>query len=276
MISVIIPTYNRAKTIKKSLLSVLNQTVRDIEVIVVDDGSTDNTKKIISLLGDKRVHYIYQENKGACAARNNGLMHANGEYVAFHDSDDEWKLNKLEKQLKIIEENDVDVVICKMNQYKGNKIEYLTPKRIKEGVLFPVVDLFGIGTQTIFGKRKVLQSNLFDEKLPRYQDLEYLYSLSKNYTIYCINEGLVDYYIGEDSISKNPKKLINAVLLILEKHPEITKEYPLMALHMRKNLIKEVDKTLKNSEEYIKAVNETRIDFVDFVKGFYTLLRMEK
>ena len=271
MISVIIPTYNRAKTIEKSICSVLKQTIRNIEVIIVDDGSTDNTKDIILSIKDNRIRYVYQENKGACAARNNGLMQAKGMYIAFHDSDDEWLPNKLEKQLHIIEKKNVDIVVCKMNQYLEKKIEYVTPKRLKEGLIYPVIDLFGIGTQTIFGKKEVLQSTLFDETLPRYQDLEYLYSLSKDNRIYCINEGLVNYYIGEDSISKSSKKMIEAVLLIVNKHPEIIMEYPIMTLHMRKNLNKE----LKTSEIYIEAMKKTKIRIYDVVKYLYRLVRIK-
>lgn len=275
MISVIIPTYNRAKTIEKSICSVLKQTIRNIEVIIVDDGSTDNTKDIILSIKDNRIRYVYQENKGACAARNNGLMQAKGMYIAFHDSDDEWLPNKLEKQLHIIEKKNVDIVVCKMNQYLEKKIEYVTPKRLKEGLIYPVIDLFGIGTQTIFGKKEVLQSTLFDETLPRYQDLEYLYSLSKDNRIYCINEGLVNYYIGEDSISKSSKKMIEAVLLIVNKHPEIIMEYPIMTLHMRKNLIKDVNKELKTSEIYIEAMKKTKIRIYDVVKYLYRLVRIK-
>ena len=92
-VSVIIPTYNRAHLVGRAIKSVLNQTYRDFEIIVVDDGSTDNTKDIIKEFQkkDKRIKYIpYEKNKGGSAARNTGIKAAKGEYIAFLDSDDEW------------------------------------------------------------------------------------------------------------------------------------------------------------------------------------------
>ena len=100
MVSVIIPSYNREKTIKKAIDSVLNQTWNDLEVIVVDDGSTDNTSQVISEIKDDRLKYVHQENAGACVARNRGINLASGEIIAFHDSDDLWRVDKLEKKWK--------------------------------------------------------------------------------------------------------------------------------------------------------------------------------
>ena len=86
MISVIIPTYNRAGTLLAAAQSVLQQTYRDIELIIVDDGSTDDTSKVVSALQDGRVRYIpLGKNRGACAARNRGIDEAKGEYIAFQD-----------------------------------------------------------------------------------------------------------------------------------------------------------------------------------------------
>lgn len=95
MISVVIPTYNRARYLREAIESVLKQTYQNFEIIVVDDGSTDNTKEVVSSYGN-RINYIFQENKERSAARNNGIIHAKGEYIALLDSDDMWLPNHLE------------------------------------------------------------------------------------------------------------------------------------------------------------------------------------
>ncbi len=102
LVSVIIPTYNRAAICKAAVESVLAQTHGNVEVIVVDDGSTDNTRDVISGL-DKRVRYISQANAGVSAARNTGLKAATGDYIAFLDSDDSWLPWKLEAQLSVLQ-----------------------------------------------------------------------------------------------------------------------------------------------------------------------------
>lgn len=110
MISVVIPTYNSQNTIIRTLSSVLNQTYKDYEIIIIDDGSTDKTKELIeSFLQDKKViyKYIYQKNAGPSVARNNGVQNAIGEYIAFLDSDDEWHPKKLEMQIQIIKEKNL-------------------------------------------------------------------------------------------------------------------------------------------------------------------------
>lgn len=101
LVSVIIPTYNRARFCKAAVESVLSQTYENVEVIIVDDGSTDNTEKIISGL-NRRLKYIRQSNAGVSTARNTGLQAATGEYIAFLDSDDVWLPWKLEAQLKVL------------------------------------------------------------------------------------------------------------------------------------------------------------------------------
>lgn len=100
LVSVIIPTYNRAARCKSAVESVLSQTHTNVEVIVVDDGSKDNTGEVINGLDD-RVKYIYQANAGVSAARNTGLKAATGDYIAFLDSDDLWLPRKLEAQLSV-------------------------------------------------------------------------------------------------------------------------------------------------------------------------------
>lgn len=96
MFSVIIPAYNAEKFIHISIESVLNQSCKDFELIIVDDGSTDHTKEVVEKYNDVRIVYFYQENGGVSAARNKGILESNGQYVCFLDSDDEWKENHLE------------------------------------------------------------------------------------------------------------------------------------------------------------------------------------
>lgn len=111
LFSVIIPTYNRANFLKRAIDSVLVQTFKDFELIIVDDGSTDNTKELINLYSDSRIKYIYKKNGGLNSARNKGLENANGRYIAFCDSDDSWLPLKLEKHInKYNEDNDIKVV----------------------------------------------------------------------------------------------------------------------------------------------------------------------
>src|SRR4030043_1337098 len=101
-VSVIIPTYNRAHLVGRSIRSVLNQTYQDLEVIVVDDGSKDNTAEIVRGITDPRIVFLkHEKNRGVSAARNTGLKAARGKYIAFQDSDDEWLPQKLEKQLEL-------------------------------------------------------------------------------------------------------------------------------------------------------------------------------
>ena len=243
MISVIIPTYNREKTIVPAVQSVLNQTFRDIEVIVVDDGSTDHTKEQLETIQDERLHYARQENAGACAARNHGIDLAQGEWIAFHDSDDLWREDKLTHQIEIMEQFHPDLVFCAlaMHEAKAQDEDRITriPKRLREGFLDPIPDLFGIGTQTILARKEVFENLRFDETMPRYQDLELLYRIAQRYSIYYLEEELVDYWVGEDSISRNPRKLYRALELMLERYPELPDEHPVMAMHMARNLIGE-------------------------------------
>ncbi len=106
LIDVILPTFNRAYCLKRTINSVLSQTYKEIKLYIIDDGSTDETKNLISLYqNEARLIYFYQENKGVSAARNCGIKKAQAEWVAFVDSDDEWLPNKLETQVDFIKKN---------------------------------------------------------------------------------------------------------------------------------------------------------------------------
>ena len=112
VISVITPTYNRARFLPAAVASVLSQTFGDFELIIVDDGSEDNTPDVLKpFFADRRVRYVYQENQGQSHARNLALKQATGDFIAFLDSDDVWAPDKLEKQLAVFRANsEVDIV----------------------------------------------------------------------------------------------------------------------------------------------------------------------
>ena len=210
MVSVIIPTYNRAHLIKRSALSVLNQTYSNLELIIVDDGSTDNTEKIVKSINDDRVIYIKQPNQGACAARNNGINHAKGEFIAFHDSDDVWHQDKLEKQLETLRRTKADLVVCGcvgISPIRRTKVFLKYSNSFLDNEKWP----FAIGTQTFFGKCNVFKNIKFDIEILRWQDFEILTRIQEKYKIYCSEDLLVDYYMQDDSISKGYKNLLKTL-----------------------------------------------------------------
>lgn len=225
MISVVIPTYNRAKLIRRAIVSVLEQTYTDLELIVVDDGSLDNTADVIGAINDPRVKYIWQQNSGACVARNKGIIKASGEYIAFHDSDDVWHKDKLEKQFTVLQETNASVVFCRMNKIVGGQKKGVISNYFKEGFQTKDVLPFSIGTQTLIGKASVFRNEFFDKTMPRFQEFELLLRIQKKHSIYCMDEALVDYHIQEDSISRKPEKFIEAWRMILNKYPYFLKTY---------------------------------------------------
>ena len=112
LFSVVIPAYNRASSIGKIINAVIGQKSGDWELIIVDDGSTDETRKVVQSFEDKRIRYHYQENAGVCAARNKGAKLANGRLLTFVDSDDWVSEDWLADFARVFEEHQVDVVIC--------------------------------------------------------------------------------------------------------------------------------------------------------------------
>jgi glycosyltransferase involved in cell wall biosynthesis len=119
LISIIIPAYNRAALLKNCLESVLAQHYPVFEIIVVDDGSTDNTKHVIADFGDARIRYVHQQNSGAAVARNNGVNHAKGDYIIFLDSDDAAEPTWLSALVTALNKNQ-DIVTCGFKRYDSN------------------------------------------------------------------------------------------------------------------------------------------------------------
>lgn len=225
-VSVIIPTYNRSKMLFRAIQSVLNQTYQDYEVIVVDDGSTDNTEKVIRDLQEKddRIRYVkHEKNKGGAAARNTGIREASVKYIAFLDSDDEWVPEKLQKQINLIEHSSKQTGVV----YSYYKSYYLdgttriwTPKLTNfEEVKNQILSEREImpDPQAVMIKRECFNKvGCLDEDFPVMHFAGFWIRLCEHYEFACLPEVHALLYQQEDSISGNPedyavvhKKLLN-------------------------------------------------------------------
>lgn len=219
MISIIIPTYNRANTIKRSIESIIMQGSIVTEIIVVDDGSTDETKYILDSINDNRIKYIKNSKSiGACESRNIGILNSSNNIIAFQDSDDEWHENKLSVQLPYIIDENYDVVCCGYDQVKDGIKTYIGKEIDDDRIYSELLYSNFIGTPTIIGKKECFSSTLFDSNIPRFQDWEIMIRISKMYKVKFINESLVNAYVQSDSITRNNKNAIKAMDIIMRRN----------------------------------------------------------
>ncbi len=212
LVSIIMPTYNCAKFIEETINSVLNQTYKNWELLIVDDRSTDNTEKIVNkcVEKDKRISYqILEKNQGAAIARNTAIKEAKGKYIAFLDSDDLWTEDKLEKQIEFMQKNNCYFTYTNYEviNEKGEKLNKVVtgPKKIGKigmynycwpGCLTVMYDREKIGLVQI-------------ENLKKNNDYAMWLKVIKKEKCYLLNENLAKYRIRSGSISNQSKiKLI--------------------------------------------------------------------
>ena len=240
LVSVVIPTYNRESTILQCVDSVLKQTYRNIEVIVVDDASTDNTYKLFEDYPDARVRYVkYSKNQGACYARNYGASLSKGAYIAFQDSDDLWVKDKLKKQFDYMQEKDLDFVFCSMdriNPISDTRTIYPDDFSIKGDILSQLLQNNAISTQTILLRKQCMDKIQFDVTFRRYQDWDFaLQAASSGVKIGFVPESLVISTIQTNSISVNVKSG-EAYEHLVTKHKELYSKYPKSAAVIYKKM----------------------------------------
>lgn len=230
MFSIVIPTYNRATIIARTLDSILAQTYQDWECLIVDDFSTDNTRELIEEYEqkDNRFHYVLNERKkGAQGARNTGIYHAKSEWIEFFDSDDIMHNNLLDTMAKAIMADDIgsDVYTCfsnVINRDSGEivgKFEWICDENVQEKLLTgkTYVDFNG----AVIRRSKLMEIGGLDDDCPSMQEWETHIRLSKVATYATIPKILVDYYVGGcDTISADKKREIKGYLYLLEKHQQ--------------------------------------------------------
>lgn len=251
MVSVIVPVYNREATIAKTLASIQNQTFSNLEVIIIDDGSTDKTKqKIMPFLSDSRFKYFYQQNSGKPSiARNYGINISNGEWIAFLDSDDVWFSDKIKKQIDLISETQAkelaldlvfgDFKVTTKESLNNKDISFFTQNKIhryleksvehklKNGQLYDhklfLTELYKKGfivTCTVMVKRTILhQVGNFDVTLTYAEDTDLFLKIAEFGICGSVDGLLCEYYKHDNNMTKSLNKIFfTDVMSVLKKH----------------------------------------------------------
>jgi glycosyltransferase involved in cell wall biosynthesis len=231
LVSVVLPTYNRAAVVGRALRSVLAQTYGELDVIVVDDGSTDDTEAVVTDVQDPRVRYVRRGNGGPGAARNTGIALARGRYVAFQDSDDEWLPDKLTKQVAklLAAPADVGLVVCGHREFRPETVNELTVEEFlargdAKGSL--LTGLWYVPA-TWLARRDVLErAGPFDESLPSCEDHDLAFRLSDVCRFECVPEILVLKHHTGGSVYDHAATRVEGFRRVLERHRVRWREAP--------------------------------------------------
>ena len=233
-VSVIIPSYNYGRFIKEAIDSALGQTYAPLEVVVVDDGSTDDTSAVVAEFGEL-VRYIKQENAGVCAARNRGVAESGGELIAFLDADDIWEPTKLEKQIAKFDDPEVGLV------HSGVRIvDYVTGKTLRTIVtgcedeavlnllLWEEPGIPGPAGTIVLPRSLFEQIGGFDTRMKCGEDWDFCYRIAKKSKVRFIAEPLVIYRSHNAAAHRNVENMEAGMSLFYEKafaqnDPEIVK-----------------------------------------------------
>lgn len=226
-VSAIITTHNRAELLERAISSVIGQTYKELECIVVDDASTDNTKDICSKYPVQYIYIKKEESRGGNYARNLGIKASKGKYCAFLDDDDYWFPTKIEKQVMLMRKMDCELVHCgrRMEIINDKCIEYedLLPRDYFSGDMRKKI-LMSICTTTsciLVLRQALLEIGMFDESLRFWQEYEMTIRLAQRKPFYFVNEALVVYRVDTHDKGRLTNKFDawkNSVIYIYEKH----------------------------------------------------------
>lgn len=235
-VSIILPTYNRAHSIRRSIESILRQTYPHWELLVIDDGSSDNTEEVVTEIAalDSRVRYYRQpQNRGVAAARNEGIGQVRYEYIAFQDSDDVWKEDKLEKQMRVFDEQPrVGMVYCAFEGEKpdGTRIripdESMGIENLQGNLYRLLLQRNVIGAPTTVIRRECLgRVGGFDETLTCLEDWELFLRISREYEIGCVIEPLLIADIHNSGVSSRVGGYFQTRCMMIVQHKEALLKY---------------------------------------------------
>lgn len=210
LVSIIMPTYNCGKFIAETIKTVLEQTYTNWELVIVDDCSKDDTERVVKNFNDSRIRYYkLEQNSGAAVARTTAMQKAEGEYMAFLDSDDLWKKDKLEKQLKFMKDNKYNFTCTAYEQVdeQGNKLGKTIKTKKKADYNRILLDC-PVGNSTVMYNVSALGKFEVPNIRKRNDDALWLQMLKKEKYIYGMDEVLMEYRIRTNSISSNKLDLV--------------------------------------------------------------------
>ncbi|MBR3836883.1 MAG: glycosyltransferase family 2 protein [Clostridia bacterium] len=230
MISVVIPTHNRADLLPRAIKSVQAQTWKDLEIVVVSDGSEDNTKEVVNELAkdDARIRFIeYFPAKGGNIARNTGIENASGEFVAFLDDDDEFMPEKLEKQMAVMESDpEIGLVYTGVRiLYVNEQVTYRTNPKAQGDLSKEILLDNSVGTTSTVMARKdlLLKAGMFDINLRALQDFDLWIRVCQLCKVGLVPEEMINYYnyTGTKQVSALTDKYVEAFAYINEKYKDM-------------------------------------------------------
>ncbi|WP_017669092.1 glycosyltransferase [Sandarakinorhabdus sp. AAP62] len=228
LISVVIPSYNRAGVIGRTITSVLAQTLDRFELIIVDDGSTDETLKLLAGYSDRRVAVYQQRNAGAPSARNAGVAMARSPLIAFQDSDDEWQPGLLAAHVNALKT--ADVSFCQLEQRYGSAQVFYPPAgwTLAEDVYAQLLGSSHISTQTLAMTRAIFRRiGGFDPAMPRFQDWDLVLRLAQAGARFrYIAEPLAIAHDSPDSLTRSVEKGIIGRQRLIGKHGDAMAAQP--------------------------------------------------
>lgn len=229
-VSVIVPVYQAEKFIQKSVLSIINQTFKNIEILLIDDGSMDNSLKICNELGekDKRIRIMHHENQGVSFTRNKGLKEARGEYILFVDADDYIEETMIEYMLQKAEKEQVEVVICGFDYIYNDRIEKQVPiknegKYNREYIYSEFWDFYKSGLIHNIGNKLYLKKTLddnkifFDETRPVLEDIQFCLDVLKEANNFYVCKGRFYKYIMQENQYSAQKRYRKGFYLSLQE-----------------------------------------------------------
>lgn len=225
LVTVIIPTFNREKYIGETIQSVLDQTLNDFEIIIIDDGSTDGTKAVVCSFSDDRIHYIYQSNRGRSAARNHALNIARGRYITFLDSDDVYLPKKLQLQVDFLDTHPEFGMVYTSAYCMDEAGDLLNDTYIAtvSGQIYKDIAFYvpvTITLPTVMVRREVFdKTGGFDEKMDRFEDTDMWRRIAREFLVGAIPEFTcrLRTHTGNSLAGQDPAAISAAVMSYIDK-----------------------------------------------------------